>query len=48
MEGTPWPERLRRAAALGAAAVAAPVAGDFDRETFQGIHPEIVVEPVRP
>lgn len=48
VEGTPWPERLRRAAALGAAAVAAPVAGDFDRETFQRIHPEIVVEPARP
>jgi tagatose 6-phosphate kinase len=34
--GNPWPERLRQAAALGAAAVAAPVAGevrlaDYDR-----------------
>ena len=34
--GRPWPERLRHAAALGAAAVAAPVAGvvrlaDYDR-----------------
>ncbi|MER5422494.1 1-phosphofructokinase family hexose kinase [Streptosporangium roseum] len=48
VEGMPWPERLRRAAALGAAAVAAPVAGDFDRETFQRIHPEIVVDPARP
>ncbi|WP_433251653.1 1-phosphofructokinase family hexose kinase [Streptosporangium sp. CA-135522] len=48
VEGTPWPERLRRAAALGAAAVAAPVAGDFDRETFRRIHPEIRVEPARP
>ncbi|MFI6798910.1 1-phosphofructokinase family hexose kinase [Streptosporangium canum] len=48
VEDAPWPERLRRAAALGAAAVAAPVAGDFDRETFQRIHPEIVVEPARP
>jgi tagatose 6-phosphate kinase len=28
--GTPWPERLAQAAALGAAAVAAPVAGQFD------------------
>jgi tagatose 6-phosphate kinase len=27
--GRPWPERLRHAAALGAAAVAAPVAGQF-------------------
>ena len=28
--GTPWPDRLGQAAALGAAAVAAPVAGQFD------------------
>ena len=28
--GTPWPERLRRAAALGTAAAAAPAAGQFD------------------
>ncbi|GAA2367021.1 1-phosphofructokinase family hexose kinase [Nonomuraea africana] len=42
-EGTPWPERLRRAAALGAAAVAAPVAGDFDRDVFDAIHPQIVI-----
>jgi tagatose 6-phosphate kinase len=27
--GRPWDERLRHAAALGAAAVAAPVAGEF-------------------
>ena len=27
---TPWPERLRQAAALGTAAVAAPAAGQFD------------------
>ncbi|MGV9775821.1 1-phosphofructokinase family hexose kinase [Streptosporangium sp. NPDC003464] len=48
VEGMPWPERLRRAAALGAAAVASPVAGDFDPETFRRIHPEIRVEPARP
>ena len=28
--GSPWPERLRQAAALGTAAVAAPAAGQFD------------------
>jgi tagatose 6-phosphate kinase len=28
--GSPWPERLRQAAALGTAAVAAPTAGQFD------------------
>ncbi|MET9337309.1 1-phosphofructokinase family hexose kinase [Nonomuraea sp. NPDC003804] len=38
-----WPDLLRRAAALGAAAVAAPVAGDFDRGVFDAIHPEIVI-----
>ena len=27
--GRPWPERLRHAAALGAAAAAAPAAGQF-------------------
>ncbi|GGP95282.1 1-phosphofructokinase family hexose kinase [Streptosporangium pseudovulgare] len=48
VEGTPWPDRLRRAAALGAAAVAAPVAGDFDEETFRRVRPGIRVDPVGP
>jgi tagatose 6-phosphate kinase len=39
----PWPERLRRAAALGAAAVAAPVAGAFDRDVYAAVHPQIVI-----
>ncbi|SEM09368.1 1-phosphofructokinase family hexose kinase [Nonomuraea pusilla] len=43
LEATPWPDRLRRAAALGAAAVAAPVAGDFDRDVYADIHPQIVI-----
>ncbi|MFI6596485.1 1-phosphofructokinase family hexose kinase [Nonomuraea sp. NPDC050536] len=43
VEGTPWPARLARAAALGAAAVAAPVAGDFDRDVYADIHPKIVI-----
>ncbi|MGP3958493.1 1-phosphofructokinase family hexose kinase [Nonomuraea sp. 3N208] len=38
-----WPDRLRRAAALGAAAVAAPVAGEFDRDVYAAIHPQIVI-----
>ncbi|MGA4990331.1 1-phosphofructokinase family hexose kinase [Nonomuraea bangladeshensis] len=42
-EATPWPDRLRRAAALGAAAVAAPVAGDFDRDVYAAILPQIVI-----
>ncbi|MEW9546803.1 1-phosphofructokinase family hexose kinase [Nonomuraea sp. NPDC050783] len=45
VEGAPWPERLRRAAALGAAAVAAPVAGAFDRDVYADIHPRITVTP---
>ncbi|MER7212654.1 hexose kinase [Streptosporangium sp. NPDC000239] len=44
VEGTPWPERLRRAAALGAAAVAAPVAGDFDADVLREVHPGVRVE----
>ena len=43
VDRTPWPERLSRAAALGAAAVAAPVAGDFDRDVYADIHPHIVI-----
>ncbi|MER7505691.1 1-phosphofructokinase family hexose kinase [Nonomuraea pusilla] len=43
LEAAPWPDRLRRAAALGAAAVAAPVAGDFDRDVYADIHPQIVI-----
>jgi tagatose 6-phosphate kinase len=39
----PWPERLRRAAALGAAAVAAPVAGEFDRDVYAAVHPQLVI-----
>jgi tagatose 6-phosphate kinase len=34
LEGRPWPERLRRAAALSTAAVAHPVAGAFDAGRF--------------
>jgi len=43
VEASPWPERLRGAAALGAAAVAAPVAGDFDRDVYAEIHPLIEI-----
>ncbi|WP_084961748.1 1-phosphofructokinase family hexose kinase [Thermoactinospora rubra] len=43
-EGTAWPDTLRRAAALGAAAVAAPVAGDFDRGVYAEVLPKIVIE----
>jgi tagatose 6-phosphate kinase len=33
--GRPWPERLRHAAALGTAAVAAPAAGQFDAADYR-------------
>jgi tagatose 6-phosphate kinase len=33
--GEPWPERLRQAAALGAAAAAAPAAGDIDLADYR-------------
>jgi tagatose 6-phosphate kinase len=32
--GLPWPERLARAAALGAATVGAPVAGEFSHADY--------------
>ncbi len=32
--GSAWPERLRGGAALGAAAVAAPAAGDIDTDDY--------------
>ncbi|MFC4057803.1 1-phosphofructokinase family hexose kinase [Planomonospora corallina] len=48
VEGTPWPERLRLAAALGAAAVAVPVAGDVDPEVLRAVRPRIRVEPAAP
>ncbi|GGO74460.1 1-phosphofructokinase family hexose kinase [Nonomuraea cavernae] len=43
VESAAWPDRLRRAAALGAAAVAAPVAGDFDRDVYADTHAQIVI-----
>ncbi|MEO3793785.1 1-phosphofructokinase family hexose kinase [Nonomuraea sp. B10E15] len=43
VERAPWPDRLRRAAALGAAAVAAPVAGDFDPDVYADIQSKIII-----
>ncbi|MEU8247008.1 1-phosphofructokinase family hexose kinase [Nonomuraea sp. NPDC048916] len=43
VESATWPDRLRRAAALGAAAVAAPVAGEFDRDVYADTHAQIVI-----
>ncbi|MEU5882836.1 1-phosphofructokinase family hexose kinase [Spirillospora sp. NPDC047279] len=41
--GTPWPDLLRHAVALSAAAVRAPVAGDFDPALYTRLLPEIAV-----
>ncbi|MFC4910946.1 1-phosphofructokinase family hexose kinase [Actinomadura gamaensis] len=40
----PWDELLRDAVALSAAAVAAPVAGDFDPDLYVRLLPEIKIE----
>jgi tagatose 6-phosphate kinase len=45
--GRPWDERLRHAAALGAATVAAPVAGEFRQQDYLGALRAVAVEEVR-
>jgi tagatose 6-phosphate kinase len=45
--GRPWDERLRHAAALGAATAAAPVAGEFRRQDYLGALSAVMVEEVR-
>lgn len=47
-DGTPWPERLRRAAALSAATVLAPVAGQYDAEAYRRLLDEVRIEPLEP
>ncbi|MGA4849678.1 1-phosphofructokinase family hexose kinase [Streptomyces sp. G5(2025)] len=42
-EGLPWPDRLARALALSAATVAAPVAGEFDRATYEDLLARVTV-----
>jgi tagatose 6-phosphate kinase len=41
--GRPWPERLRHAAALGAAAAAAPVAGEYRRADYERALADVTV-----
>jgi tagatose 6-phosphate kinase len=45
--GRPWDERLRHAAALGAATAAAPVAGEFRRQDYLGALSAVTVREVR-
>jgi tagatose 6-phosphate kinase len=42
--GMPWPELLRDAVALSAAAVAAPVAGQVDLDLYRKLLPDIILE----
>lgn len=44
--GRPWPDLLREAAAVSAAAVVAPFAGDFDADTHRRVRPTVLVEEV--
>jgi tagatose 6-phosphate kinase len=43
VQGQPWPERLRHAAALGTAAAAAPVAGEFSAGDYQRVLAQVTV-----
>ncbi|MGP3927745.1 1-phosphofructokinase family hexose kinase [Streptomyces sp. 8N616] len=43
VEGLSWPDRLVRAVALSAATVRAPVAGEFDRATYEDLLPRVEV-----
>ncbi|MFF7073603.1 1-phosphofructokinase family hexose kinase [Streptomyces pseudovenezuelae] len=42
-EQLPWPDRLSRAVALSAATVLSPVAGEFDRDTYEEWVPRVAV-----
>jgi tagatose 6-phosphate kinase len=42
-EGLSWPQRLTRAAALSAATVLAPAAGEFDAATYEQLLPRIEI-----
>ncbi|MFB7248585.1 1-phosphofructokinase [Streptomyces populi] len=43
VENLPWPERLARAAALSAATVLAPAAGEFDRSAYEAFAGQVAV-----
>ncbi|AZQ35625.1 1-phosphofructokinase family hexose kinase [Streptomyces cyaneochromogenes] len=43
VERLPWPDRLTRAAALSAASVLAPVAGEFDRKAYEELSGRVAV-----
>ncbi|MFF7164018.1 1-phosphofructokinase family hexose kinase [Streptomyces sp. NPDC008086] len=43
VENLPWPDRLARAAALSAASVVAPVAGEFERRAYEELLGRVTV-----
>ncbi|MET4924861.1 1-phosphofructokinase family hexose kinase [Streptomyces sp. PSRA5] len=43
VERLPWPERLARAVALATATVLAPAAGEFDRQAYAELLPQVTV-----
>ncbi|MCN9243993.1 1-phosphofructokinase family hexose kinase [Streptomyces sp. RY43-2] len=43
VEHLPWPDRLTRAVALSTATVLAPVAGEFDRRTYEELLEQVTV-----
>ncbi|MBV1852784.1 1-phosphofructokinase family hexose kinase [Catellatospora tritici] len=45
VHGLPWPQRLREAVAVSAAAVAVPYAGAFDPAVYRDLHPQIEITP---
>ncbi|MGC3001982.1 PfkB family carbohydrate kinase, partial [Streptomyces sp. G35A] len=45
VEHRPWPDRLSRAAALSAATVLSPTAGEFDHPAYENLLPRITVTP---
>ncbi|MFI0963898.1 1-phosphofructokinase family hexose kinase [Streptomyces sp. NPDC021080] len=48
VENLPWPERLARAAALSAATVLAPAAGEFDRSAYEALAGQVAVTSEAP
>ncbi|MEZ0094446.1 1-phosphofructokinase family hexose kinase [Streptacidiphilus sp. EB129] len=46
--GTPWPDRLCQAVALSAAAVPAPLAGEFDSAAYERLLPLVSLRSIRP
>ncbi|NYV74812.1 1-phosphofructokinase, partial [Streptomyces sp. UH6] len=48
VDDLPWPERLTRAAALSAATVASPAAGEFDRPLYEELLGRVRVSEAAP